>query len=75
VKEILQCYEIPFLDMVDDLSALWGNLSLTEDEDVELSFQKEELKAGETFGQACVIGKLVADRLVSREKIQESMIQ
>jgi hypothetical protein len=61
--------------MEEDLSTLWGNFSLTEDEVVELSFQKEDLKAGETYGQACVLGKLVADRLISREKIRESMIQ
>jgi hypothetical protein len=61
--------------MADDLSTLWGNLSLTEDEDLELSFDKVDLNEGETFGQVCVLGKLMADRMVSRETIRLSMLQ
>jgi hypothetical protein len=61
--------------MADNLSTLWGNLSLTEDEDLELSFDKVDLNEGETFGQVCVLGKLMADRMVSRETIQLSMLQ
>ena len=60
--------------MTDDLSTLWGNLSLSEDEDLELLFQKVELNEGETFSQACVLGKLVADCLVSREMIRSSLM-
>jgi hypothetical protein len=55
--------------MTDNLCTFLGNLSLSEDEDLELSFQKVELNEGETFSQACVLGKLVADCLVSRETI------
>ena len=61
--------------MVDDLSTLWGNLSLTEDEDLELSFGQADLNKGETYGQVCVLGKLMADRLVSKETICTSMVQ
>ena len=33
------------------------------------------LNEGETFGQVCVLGKLMADRLVSRETIRSSILQ
>jgi hypothetical protein len=61
--------------MADDLPNLWQNLSLTEDEDIELSFQKVDLIDGVTYGKSCVLGKLLADRLVSRETICTSMMQ
>ena len=48
---------------------------MIEDEDLELSFQKVELNEGETFGQAYVLGKLVANHLVSREAIRSSLMQ
>jgi hypothetical protein len=48
--------------MADDLPNLWQNLSLTEDEDIELSFQKVDLTDGVTYGKSCVLGKLMADR-------------
>jgi hypothetical protein len=59
--------------MADDLFKLWGNLSLTEDEDLELSFGHGDLNKGETYVQFCVLGKLMADRLVSKETIRTSM--
>jgi hypothetical protein len=61
--------------MVEDLSTLWDTFSLMEDEDVEVVIQKAELKEGETFGQACVLGKLVANWMVSRETIISTLMQ
>jgi hypothetical protein len=48
---------------------------LTEDEDLELSFGKVDLNKGETYGQVCVLGRLLADRLVSKETMRTSLMQ
>lgn len=61
--------------MADDLTTMWENFSLTKEEDVELSFQKVELHDGVTYGQSCVLGKLLVDRVVSREMIWSSLVQ
>ena len=47
---------------------------MTEDEDVEIAIQRVDLKKGELYGKACVLGKLVADRLVSGETIKSSLV-
>jgi hypothetical protein len=67
--------DLHFEEMADDLTSMWGKFSLTEEEDVELSFRKVELQDGVTFGQACVLGKLLSDRMVSKEKIRQSLEQ
>ena len=36
---------------------------------------KAELHEGVTFGQSCVLGKLLVDRMVSRETIRSSLMQ
>jgi hypothetical protein len=61
--------------MADDLSNLWENFSLNEDEEIEVAIQKVELKGGEVIGQPCVIGKLITDRMVVRETIQTKITQ
>ena len=61
--------------MADDLTSMWGKFLLTEEEDAELSFQKVDLHDGVTFGQACVLRKLLSDKMVSRETILQSLVQ
>jgi hypothetical protein len=64
-----------FEKMADDLTSMWGKFSLMEEEDAKVSFQKVELHDGVTFGQACVLGKLLSDKMVSREMIWQSLVQ
>ena len=64
-----------YVVMADDLSTKWENFSLTEDEDMELSFQKTELHEGVKLGQSCVLGKLLTDCIVSMETIKTAFIQ
>jgi hypothetical protein len=61
--------------MAEDLLNMWENLSLNDDEEVEVAIQKVELKGGETVGQSCVLGKLITDRMVCRETIQTKLTQ
>jgi hypothetical protein len=64
-----------FHNMVDDLSTLWENFSLTEDKDLVLAIPKGELREDVSLGLSCVVGKLIGDRIVSKEAIQNSLIQ
>lgn len=62
------------MNMADDLSKMWMNLSLTEEESVELDTPDEELKEVVTREQSCVLGKLIADRMVSKEMIKTALM-
>jgi hypothetical protein len=61
--------------MEEELLKRWENLTLTADEEVEVGIKWGELKKGENRGRACIIGKLLADRLVSKETLKTGMIQ
>jgi hypothetical protein len=54
---------------------LWENFSLTEVEDLEFAIPKVELKNGVTRGQSCILGKLIMDRIMSREEICFTLLQ
>jgi hypothetical protein len=60
--------------MADELPTLWENFSLTEVEDLELSIPKDDLQNGVSRGRACVIGKLIVDRMVSKETIRSTLL-
>jgi hypothetical protein len=61
--------------MAEELTKLWGNLTLTEDEDcLEINVQAEEFDTGATIGKTCVIGKLMVNHLVSKETIKNALI-
>jgi hypothetical protein len=64
-----------FVSMADDLSNLWENFSLNDDEEIEVAIEKGELKDGEAIGRSCVLGKLITDRMVGREAIQTKLTQ
>lgn len=61
--------------MADDLTRMWGNFSLFEVEGVELEIQNQAWKEGAHRGRTCVVGKLIADHLVSKETIRSTLIR
>ena len=61
--------------MADDLSKLWEDLSLTEVEDDELCIPKDELEGIAVRGRACILGKLIANRMICRETLRTTMIR
>lgn len=62
--------------MTEELAKKWANLSLTEEEDcVEPHVCKDELEVGNTLGKTCVVGKLIADHMVSKETIRNDMMR
>jgi hypothetical protein len=61
--------------MVDELSSMWANFSLAEDEDGEIEIQKTEVKGIINRGQFCIIGKLLSERTISKETIKEKLLR
>jgi hypothetical protein len=67
-------FSLLLFSMVDELSSLWANLSLAEEEDGELEIQKTEVKGAINRGQLCIIGQLLSERIVSKETIKDSLL-
>lgn len=61
--------------MAEELPALWDNLSLTEDECAEVKIQKFELHDVFSPGRACVVGKMIVDRMVRKETIKSTLLK
>jgi hypothetical protein len=60
--------------MAEELSKLWEELSLTEVEDDELKIQSDEIEGIATRGNACALGKLIVDHMVSKETIRSALM-
>jgi hypothetical protein len=60
--------------MAEDLTRMWGNFSLTEEEDVEIEIQKEAMEGMVSRGKSCLEGKLISDHFVSKEAIKSTLI-
>jgi GTPase SAR1 family protein len=61
--------------MAEDLTRLWGNLSLTENEDAEMEIKKEAIEGMVSRGKSCLVGKLILDQFVSKEAIEATLIR
>jgi hypothetical protein len=61
--------------MGDELLNLWKNLSLAEGEDGELEIQTTEVAKMVQRGQLCVVGRLVSERMVSKETIKTTLVR
>lgn len=59
--------------MAEDLTRLWENLSLTEEECIDLVAQDQDLEAAKQYGHSCLVGKLFDDRAVSKETIRTKL--
>jgi hypothetical protein len=63
------------LKMDEDLAKKWMNFSLSKEEGVELVIQPRDLEETVSRGHSCAVGKLIADRLVSKETINYALIR
>jgi hypothetical protein len=59
--------------MADDLLKLWENFTLTEEEDFKVAIPGGEFQAVASRGQNCIIGKLIAEKMVSMEALKTSL--
>lgn len=58
----------------EDLTMMWEKFTLMEEEEVELDAPKEEWEPMVVRGSVCVVGKLLADRIVGKEIIRTPLI-
>lgn len=61
--------------MAEDLANMWAKFSLSEEEDVDIDVQATDFHEVTIRGQACIVGRLVADRYVSMETIKNTLLQ
>jgi hypothetical protein len=59
----------------EDLAHRWENFTLKDDESDVLAIGESALAPLLSRGSSCVVGKLLADRVVSKEIIKTSMIR
>lgn len=61
--------------MAEDLTKMWMNLSLAEEESLEMEVHDGEWRDVVSRGQYCVVGKLIAERFVSKETIKTTILR
>jgi hypothetical protein len=61
--------------MAEDLTKMWRNLSLTEAEDEEMEVLQEAMNGTVSRGTFCLVGKMIADRYVSKETIKYFLLR
>lgn len=61
--------------MAEDLPNPWPNHPLLEEECEEVEILKEDVHTMASRGQLCIMGKLVANRYVSKETIKNSLLK
>jgi hypothetical protein len=55
------------LAVMEEISAMWGKFSLREEETVGVSLETPEIVPMVNRGRSCLVGKLVADRIIPKE--------
>jgi hypothetical protein len=61
--------------MEDEVTKMLGTFSLLEVEQRELEIPKEKMEENVQSGRLCLVGKLISDRLVSKETIRTALIR
>ena len=56
--------------MLEELENLWGKLSLTEDELIEVRIEQDWLEEIKEVGKNCLIGKLLLNKRVNTEAMK-----
>jgi len=60
---------------MDDLTHLWKNFTLTEDESCAVEAYVQGLHHTVDRGKTCLVGKLLADRLIGKNAIRSTLIK
>lgn len=68
-------YNLEWGEMAEDLSNLWRNLSLSEEESLEVEATEQGLHNIAARGRSCLVGKLLADRLIGKDGIKAILIR
>jgi hypothetical protein len=68
-------YQNTEIRMAEDLSRMWDSFSLQDDEDAEMEIQQQVWEVGMLQVKSCLVGKLITDRMVSKEVIRTSLLR
>jgi hypothetical protein len=63
------------IDLAEDLTHLWGSFTLKEDKSDELAIGESAMAPLLSRRSVCVVGKLLADQVVSKEIIKTPIIR
>ncbi|XP_059460346.1 uncharacterized protein LOC132189616 [Corylus avellana] len=61
--------------MAEELEALWGKFSLTEEEQDGLEVAEEDVEEITAKGSHCLVGKLISDRFIGKRIIRAKLIR
>jgi hypothetical protein len=61
--------------MEDEVTKMLGTFSLLEVEQRELEIPEQKMEENVQSGRLCLVGKLISDRLVSKETIRTALIR
>jgi hypothetical protein len=61
--------------MADYLTSMWGKFTLTEEEEVVEEIPEEEISKIGVNGLTCLVGKLMANRIIGRDTIRTKMVR
>jgi hypothetical protein len=61
--------------MADDLTKMWGTFSLSDVEFAGVDFRDEDGEDIVEKGKSCLVGRLMADRIVGKDVIRAKMIR
>jgi hypothetical protein len=59
--------------MMEELSSMWGKFSLREEENVGVSLEAPEVEPLVKRGRSCIVGKLIADRIIPKEYYKDPL--
>ena len=60
--------------MADDLAKMWENLSISDEEGEVMEIKNHSMINLVNWGQLCLVGKLMTERLVSKETTKSKLI-
>jgi hypothetical protein len=61
--------------MADDLSTLWRNFSLSEEESLEVEVTVLVMNVFAMRGRSCLVGKSIVDQIIGKDAIKSTMIR
>ncbi|GLT73593.1 hypothetical protein SLA2020_454390 [Shorea laevis] len=60
---------------VEELARCWDKFSLMDEASVEVEIETEALEEITHKGKSCLVGKLIADRVISKEIIRRTLVK
>jgi hypothetical protein len=61
--------------MAEDLSNLWRNFTLSEDESLGVDVIDLGMTELGSRGKSCMVGKLISDRVIGKDAIKSTLIR